>query len=60
MERTGPVQDVDALLSSLQDGLRMAERQLAEVLEHVAADSTRCVGELEVALSDMEASLNPE
>jgi hypothetical protein len=49
--------EVDALLGSLQEGLRKAEEALSAMLAGVVADNELLVAELEAALSDMEAAL---
>lgn len=57
MENARPDAEVDAILSSLQDGLKKAEEVMSSILEGIVADNAMYLSELEAALTDVEAAL---
>ncbi|MCP3992111.1 MAG: hypothetical protein GY724_23775 [Actinomycetia bacterium] len=57
MENIKPEQEVNEILSSLQDGLRSIEKGMSTLLEDMASDNASFLEELEAALAAAEAVL---
>lgn len=57
MKNLTPGEEVDALLSSLQEGVEKAGRALGAMLTGVVAGNELILADLEAALAEMEAAV---